>query len=261
MTPEPDERDRIRAAMDRILAGAPERSNGALTVVALAIEAGVPRNALTQRHTDLKNEFYQRIKERGADNEDEARLRATIARLRKTIAGKNKELAQLRADVPALVRAVNQLTLENQQLRDAHAGQRQRRPVPRPGTRPPPRLTTRQEDTVMPSIPVDAVRRHRTRRAAPGSSATGWNPTATASPRPWPGSPAARPTAPTRCATTSPGSGSSSASPTAAMSGHPGSGRCPVGQDDYQSRKSAFVVSVRGQWHYRGQRPAGISRP
>jgi septal ring factor EnvC (AmiA/AmiB activator) len=119
-TPAPDERDRIRAAMDRILAGTPERSNGALTVVALA--AGVPRNALTQRHTDLKNEFYKRVKDTGADNEDGARLRATIARLRQTIAGKNRELAQLRADVPALVRAVSQLTLENQQLRDMHAG-------------------------------------------------------------------------------------------------------------------------------------------
>jgi hypothetical protein len=121
MTPEPDERAQIRAAMDRILAGTPERSNGALTVVALALEAGVPRNALTQRHIDLKNEFYQRIRERGADNGDEARLRATVARLRKTIAGKNKELAQLRADVPALVRVVHQLTLENQQLRDMRA--------------------------------------------------------------------------------------------------------------------------------------------
>jgi chromosome segregation ATPase len=121
MTPEPDERTRIRAAMGRILEGTPERSNGALTVVALALEAGVSRNALTQRHTDLKNEFYQHIKEKGADNGDEARLRATIARLKKTLAAKNKELAQLRADVPALVRAVNQLTLENQQLRDTHA--------------------------------------------------------------------------------------------------------------------------------------------
>ena len=120
-TPAPDERERISAAMERILAGIPERSNGALTVVALALEADVPRNALTQRHTDLKNEFYQRIRELGADNGDEARLRATTARLRKTIEGKNKELAQLRADVPALVRTVNQLTLENQQLRDMHA--------------------------------------------------------------------------------------------------------------------------------------------
>jgi chromosome segregation ATPase len=117
MTADLSERDRIRAAMDRILDGTPERSNGALTVVALAIEAGVPRNALTQRHTDLKDEFYQRIRERGADNADEARLRATIAQLRKTIASKNRELAQLRADVPALVRAVNQLTLELQETR------------------------------------------------------------------------------------------------------------------------------------------------
>ena len=121
MTGEPDERARIGAAMDRILAGTPERSDGALTVVALATEAGVPRNALTQRHTDLKDEFYQRIRERGADNGDEARLRATIAKLRQTIAGKNRELAQLRADVPALVRAVNQLTLELQQARDETA--------------------------------------------------------------------------------------------------------------------------------------------
>jgi septal ring factor EnvC (AmiA/AmiB activator) len=132
-TPAPDERDRIRAAMDRILAGTPERSNGALTVVALALEAGVTRNALTQRHTDLKNDFYQRIRERGAPSEDEARLRATIARLRKTIDSKNRELAQLRADVPALVRAVNQLTLENQQLRDMRAGTSV---IPLPGRAP-----------------------------------------------------------------------------------------------------------------------------
>jgi hypothetical protein len=58
------ERDRIRVAMDRILAGAAENSNGALTIVALAHEAGVPRNALTQRHTDLKTEFYTRVRAR-----------------------------------------------------------------------------------------------------------------------------------------------------------------------------------------------------
>jgi hypothetical protein len=42
MRAETGEREWIRAAMDRILAGVPERSDGALTVVALAIEAGVP---------------------------------------------------------------------------------------------------------------------------------------------------------------------------------------------------------------------------
>jgi hypothetical protein len=106
MSPAPDERDRIRAAMDRILTGTPERSNGALTVVALALEADVPRNALTQR--DLKAEFYARVQERGGVSEVEARLRATITKLKKTIANKNTELQQLRADVPALARVVNQ---------------------------------------------------------------------------------------------------------------------------------------------------------
>ncbi|GAB7186792.1 hypothetical protein ATKI12_6623 [Kitasatospora sp. Ki12] len=118
MTPALDERDRIRAAMQRILAGTPQHSNGALTIVALAQEAGVPRNALTQRHPDLRNEFYNHVQQRGAVPDTEARLRATAAKLKKTIAAKNKELGQLRADVPALVRVVNQLTLENQRLRD-----------------------------------------------------------------------------------------------------------------------------------------------
>jgi hypothetical protein len=66
MRPAPDERGRIRAAMKRILAGTPQNSSGALTIVALAHEADVPRNALTQRHLDLKNEFYEHIKEKGA---------------------------------------------------------------------------------------------------------------------------------------------------------------------------------------------------
>ena len=117
MSTDSDERDRIRAAMDRILNGTPERSNGALTVVALAQEAGVPRNALTQRHTDLKNEFYKHAEARGGPTELETRLRATIARQKTTIDNKNRELHQLRADVPALIRVINQLSLENEHLR------------------------------------------------------------------------------------------------------------------------------------------------
>jgi regulator of replication initiation timing len=59
------------------------------------------------------------VQERGGVSEVEARLRATITKLKKTIANKNTELQQLRADVPALARVVNQLTLENWQLREA----------------------------------------------------------------------------------------------------------------------------------------------
>jgi septal ring factor EnvC (AmiA/AmiB activator) len=121
LSPTADERDRIRAAMQRILDGVPQRSNGALTVVALALEADVPRNALTQRHPDLKNEFYELVAERDATPEIETQLRATIAKLKRTIANKNRELIQFKTDFPALLRAVNQLTLENQQLREALA--------------------------------------------------------------------------------------------------------------------------------------------
>jgi hypothetical protein len=119
MSATPDERTRIREAMQRIFDGTPRSSTGALTIVALAQEAGVPRNALTQRHTDLRNEFYQRVKERGATPDVEVRLRELVAKLKKTVANKDKELTRLRSDVPALVRIINQLTAENTELREA----------------------------------------------------------------------------------------------------------------------------------------------
>jgi hypothetical protein len=118
MKPSTDERARIREAMARIFRGTPHRSTGALTIVALAQEAGVPRNALTQLHMDLMNEFYERVKERGATPDIEVRLREQVARLKRTLANKETELARLRGDVPALVRVVNQLTAENAELRE-----------------------------------------------------------------------------------------------------------------------------------------------
>ena len=119
MSPAPDERDRIRAAMDRILRGTAQHSNGALTIVALAQEAGVPRNALTQRHPDLKNDFYAQVRARGQTPDSEIRLRQQIVKLKELRAKDTAELAQLRTDVAQLVRAVNQLTVENRQLRGA----------------------------------------------------------------------------------------------------------------------------------------------
>jgi chromosome segregation ATPase len=119
MSATPDERTRIREAMQRIFDGAACNSTGALTIVALAQEAGVLRNALTQRHTDLRNEFYKRVQELGATPDVEVRLREQITKLKKTIANKDRELNQLRSDVPALVRVINQLTAENTELREA----------------------------------------------------------------------------------------------------------------------------------------------
>ncbi|MFH9355012.1 hypothetical protein [Kitasatospora sp. NPDC017646] len=120
MTPPPDERQRILDAIERILGGTPRHSNGALTVVALAAEAQVPRNALTQRHPDLRNTFYDRVRDRGATPDTELRLRAQVAQLKKTIANKNREIARLRADTTGLIRALHQVTTENDGLRQAH---------------------------------------------------------------------------------------------------------------------------------------------
>lgn len=116
MSPAPDERDRIRAAMDRILQGTAQHSNGALTIVALAQEAGVPRNALTQRHLDLKNDFYAQVRARGQTPDSEIRLRQQIVKLKELRTQDATELAQLRTDVEQLVRIVNQLTAHNRQL-------------------------------------------------------------------------------------------------------------------------------------------------
>ncbi|WP_327724033.1 hypothetical protein [Streptomyces europaeiscabiei] len=117
MSPALDERDRIKAAMDRILAGTPEESNGALTIVALAIEAGVPRNALTQRHLDLKNDFYEKVRARGGTPDRERRLRKQVVKLKELRAADAEEIKQLRADVESLIGALHQSESENRKLR------------------------------------------------------------------------------------------------------------------------------------------------
>ncbi|MFF9772315.1 hypothetical protein ACF1HJ_01290 [Streptomyces sp. NPDC013978] len=68
--------------MDRILGGWPEYSNGTLTIVALAAEAKVPRNALTQRHPDPKIAFYNQVRARSQTPDSEKRLRQQVCELK-----------------------------------------------------------------------------------------------------------------------------------------------------------------------------------
>jgi hypothetical protein len=121
-----DERELIKATMERVLSGTAIQSGGAFTVVSIAHEAGVPRNALTQCHTDPKKQFDERVEQLGGPSELEKQLRLKTEKLQRTITRKNAELKQLREDVPSLVRTLNQLTLENHQLRDAPAGTSER---------------------------------------------------------------------------------------------------------------------------------------
>jgi predicted RNA-binding Zn ribbon-like protein len=109
-----DERARIREAMDRLLTGQATASNGSLTVVALATEAGVHRMALLRRHVDLKNEFYERVRtETRQVPETEKRLREAVTKLKKTIANQRVEIEELRQLVTRLTLASAVLTQQS----------------------------------------------------------------------------------------------------------------------------------------------------
>jgi septin family protein len=108
-----DERTRIRAAIDRILTAHATASNGPLTIVALAAEADVHRMALMKRHADLKNEFYERVRnETRQVPEPEKQLRETVAKLKNTIANQKTEIEDLRQQVTRLTLASAVLTHE-----------------------------------------------------------------------------------------------------------------------------------------------------
>jgi predicted ribosome quality control (RQC) complex YloA/Tae2 family protein len=131
-----DERAEIEAAMDRLLAGIPLRSDGKLTVVSLAAEAGVKRHALTHKHTDLKDSFYARIKAQHSVPASETKLREQIADLVRKLNDMRAERDEYKQAADALARTLNVLTVENDELR------RKANPTVQPtGPRPLSRLT------------------------------------------------------------------------------------------------------------------------
>jgi hypothetical protein len=113
-----DERDAIKAAASSLLAGTPLRSNGALTVVALAQEAGVKRHVLTHRHTDLKDLFNAQVRALGRVPDSERRLRQELDTTRHRLAEASERIRNLENDNDALARIVNVLATENEQFRD-----------------------------------------------------------------------------------------------------------------------------------------------
>jgi hypothetical protein len=119
------ERDAIRAAAERLLAGTPTRSTGALTVVQLAAEAGVKRWVLTHKHPDLRQEFeaarnalsgiptaFQPLHARTADLEaankrprdENAELNERVNTYAQVIQALTTELTEFRRQQPTTVR-------------------------------------------------------------------------------------------------------------------------------------------------------------
>ncbi|MFJ1757286.1 hypothetical protein [Kitasatospora sp. NPDC088134] len=105
------ERERIKEAIDRLLAGAPARSSGSLTVEGLAIEADVHRMALYKRHSDLRELFNERVRtETRQMPESEKRLRKDNATLRQSLKDARAAEAEARWALEQTVLAAAVLT-------------------------------------------------------------------------------------------------------------------------------------------------------
>ena len=117
--PVSDERQVIRDAMARLLNGEPIRSNGALNVVTLAQEAGVKRHLLTHRHTDLREEFYARVRSQGRVPQSEVALRQRVSELDASVARLRGDNARLAAEVSLLRRINNVLEVEKARLEES----------------------------------------------------------------------------------------------------------------------------------------------
>lgn len=100
----------LRAAMERLLDGRPERTDGALTVANLAREAGVSR-ATANRAGALLAEFRaaEDCRRRSSPRTLKERIRALEAELR---AVRGAEMAELRALARTLAQHIQVLTLQ-----------------------------------------------------------------------------------------------------------------------------------------------------
>ncbi|MCX4918956.1 hypothetical protein [Streptomyces sp. NBC_00687] len=106
--------------MDRLLVGTPQRSNGSLTVAALAREAGVSR-ASVYRAGEVLEPFRQRVDERSSSPDVRTTLRERIrelqGELREARRARHEESIDLRRSVDTLAQRVPALALDNERLR------------------------------------------------------------------------------------------------------------------------------------------------
>lgn len=106
-----EERQRVRAAINRIRDNKAEESNGARTVVALADESGVPRQRLYEHHSDLLNEFKASVGFGPVFPNAEA-LQRQLAQARDHNQELAAENAQLRSKIKTLSAVITELTHE-----------------------------------------------------------------------------------------------------------------------------------------------------
>ena len=138
MNPNSDDPERrlIRDAMARLLDGDPIRSDGKLTVKSLAAEAGLKRWYLTHKHTDLRDEFYDRVRAQGTTPAAMTTLYEEIAALKEAHKRDRAALREAVAQKEIHARETQVLALENAQLKEQATGRTPVRPNRRPPDRP-----------------------------------------------------------------------------------------------------------------------------
>lgn len=131
------ERQEIRAAAERLLAGTPLRSPaGKLTGTELITECGLRRDVVYGDHKELVDEFRARAKAQNFTPQVAQDMADENILLREALTKIKADLAAERERVSALVRAATELSLELEQTREELVAAQQvtRLPPPR-GTR------------------------------------------------------------------------------------------------------------------------------
>lgn len=121
-TPDPSLVDGLRAAADRLVAGAPLRSSGKLTISDLAAEAGIKRWILTHKHPELKDRYQAEFQALGRKPAPLQAALDTIAQLEQDLTRARQDRRHLRDLVETYAAVIHQLTDElerTQQQRDA----------------------------------------------------------------------------------------------------------------------------------------------
>ncbi|OIJ85070.1 hypothetical protein BIV25_45025 [Streptomyces sp. MUSC 14] len=113
----------ILAAMNRLFAGTPQRSNGRLNVSQLAIEADVKRWHLTHQHPDLKDLFQAQAAEEEEKRASHVRSADAHEELKKKHSDLQAHCRFLEERLQIYATALNLLSLEHAALsgRDAEA--------------------------------------------------------------------------------------------------------------------------------------------
>lgn len=107
-----EEQELIAEAVQRLLSRIPQRSDGKLTIAALAIEAGVSRQRLYEHHADLIADFRSQANGNPSTSPENSALRSQLAEARERIRELEAASAARDEKIKTLCAVIAELTHE-----------------------------------------------------------------------------------------------------------------------------------------------------